>query len=485
VDQETGRSLGKGCPQLLDPDHGSWYFKCTLTEVFGTSRVVRRGGFATPEAAAKERSKVLAESRRRHATGCSVAECLRQWLSVSEQRVRPNTLRAYATHIDRYLIPHLGHLPLTKLAPGHVSTMLTELAHTTSKHDQPLSATTVRRIWATLRAALSWAVRAGLIERNAAKLVQMPREPARPPQVWTEELVAEWNATGRRPLVAVWTLVQLRRFLDLVRDDRLFALWWLFALRGLRRGEAAGLRWVDVSLEERALRIVQQRITVGATVQIGEPKTRSGRRSIALDRRTVEVLRLHRERQLAEAAAAGGRWRHSGYVFTKLDGDPLHPNFMTHRFADLLIGSGLPPIRLHDLRHGAATLAHHAGVDLKTVQDLLGHASYQLTADTYTNVLPETQQHAADAVADLILDRHDRDQQRDTKGVSADSPTGCGVGGGDPPACSHRSLANRAWSGHLGRMWRLGRRLRPRRRQHHSDRRTTTRPTTSARSIGP
>lgn len=416
VDQETGRALGKSCPRLLDPDHGSWYFQCTVTGVFGASQQMRRGGFATPEAAAKARSRVLAESRRHRGAGCSVAECLRQWLSVSEQRVRPNTLRAYATHIDRYLIPHLGHLPLTKLAPGHVSTMLTALAHKTSQHGKPLSATTVRRIWATLRAALSWAVRAGLIERNAAKLVQMPREPARPPQVWTQELVAEWNATGQRPLVAVWTLAQLRQFLDQVRDDRLFALWWLFSLRGLRRGEAAGLRWVDVSLEDRALKIAQQRITVGATVQIGEPKTPSGRRSIALDRNTVEVLRLHRERQLAEAAAAGVRWRNSGYVFTKLDGDPLHPNFMTHRFADLLIGSGLPPIRLHDLRHGAATLAHHAGVDLKSVQDQLGHASYQLTADTYTNVLPETQQHAADAVADLILNHHDHDSKRGTKG---------------------------------------------------------------------
>lgn len=416
VDQETGRALGKSCPRLLDPDHGSWYFQCTVTGVFGASQQMRRGGFATPEAAAKARSRVLAESRRHRGAGCSVAECLRQWLSVSEQRVRPNTLRAYATHIDRYLIPHLGHLPLTKLAPGHVSTMLTALAHKTSQHGKPLSATTVRRIWATLRAALSWAVRAGLIERNAAKLVQMPREPARPPQVWTQELVAEWNATGQRPLVAVWTLAQLRQFLDQVRDDRLFALWWLFSLRGLRRGEAAGLRWVDVSLEDRALKIAQQRITVGATVQIGEPKTPSGRRSIALDRNTVEVLRLHRERQLAEAAAAGVRWRNSGYVFTKLDGDPLHPNFMTHRFADLLIGSGLPPIRLHDLRHSAATLAHHAGVDLKSVQDQLGHASYQLTADTYTNVLPETQQHAADAVADLILNHHDHDSKRGTKG---------------------------------------------------------------------
>ena len=76
---------------------------------------------------------------------------------------------------------------------------------------------------------------------------------------------------------------------------------------------------------------------------------------------------------------------------------------MTKRLRYLIRQVGLPPVRLHDLRHGAASLAHTAGADLKTVQDQLGHASIVLTADTYTSVLPAAQHRAAEATARLVL----------------------------------------------------------------------------------
>ncbi|MEU7906288.1 tyrosine-type recombinase/integrase [Actinoplanes sp. NPDC049118] len=90
-------------------------------------------------------------------------------------------------------------------------------------------------------------------------------------------------------------------------------------------------------------------------------------------------------------------------MFTRSDGLPFHPNYFTKRLRFLTDLYGLPPVRLHDLRHGAASLAHTAGADLKTVQDQLGHASIVLTADTYTSVLPAAQHKAAEATARLIL----------------------------------------------------------------------------------
>jgi hypothetical protein len=96
-------------------------------------------------------------------------------------------------------------------------------------------------------------------------------------------------------------------------------------------------------------------------------------------------------------------WRETGYVFTRPDGQPCHPNYVTHRLQYLIKRCGLPPVRLHDLRHRAASLAHAAGADLKTIQDQLGHASVVLTADTYTTVLPAAQHKAAEATARLIL----------------------------------------------------------------------------------
>ncbi|MFI0411601.1 tyrosine-type recombinase/integrase [Actinomadura sp. 3N508] len=122
---------------------------------------------------------------------------------------------------------------------------------------------------------------------------------------------------------------------------------------------------------------------------------------IALDRTTAAALRDHRERQQRERAVSSHR--DSGYVFTGLNGDPLNPDRLTRLFRDLIAEHGLPPIRLHDLRHGAATLARAAGVELKVVQDMLGHSSIALTADTYTSVLPEVAHRAAEKAARHVL----------------------------------------------------------------------------------
>jgi hypothetical protein len=231
--------------------------------------------------------------------------------------------------------------------------------------------------------------------------------------VWTDARVAQWEQTGDRPAVAVWTAEQIATFLGAVGDDSLFACWWLTALRGLRRGEMCGLRWTDIDLDRGMLTIERNRTTAGYQVVEGDPKTPAGRRTVALDIRTVQVLRAHRRRQgdqRAQAAEAGQPWTDTGYVFTRADGLPINPNYATTRFRKLVQRIGLPPVRLHDLRHGAASLAHQAGADLKTLQDLLGHSSILVTADTYTSVLPEVQRRCADATAHLVLTaaRHTR-----------------------------------------------------------------------------
>ena len=89
-------------------------------------------------------------------------------------------------------------------------------------------------------------------------------------------------------------------------------------------------------------------------------------------------------------------------MFTYADGRPVQPEYLTHRFNTLVKGFGLPPIRLHDLRHGAATLALASRTDLKVIQQMLGHSSIVTTADTLS-VLPETAHRAAQATADMVI----------------------------------------------------------------------------------
>jgi integrase len=371
--------------------------------MFGRRERVRRGGYATRRDAELARDELLERSKAERTTQTwTVARWLRHWLS-TRSSIRPSTLRSYTDHVERHLIPHLGRIRLGELTGRDVAAMFTTLTATDTRLGRPPTPSTLHRIRATLRSALNAAIRDGLLRDNPARLAELPT-PRRPQaQVWTDPRVEAWRRTGQRFAVAVWTTKQLVAFLDFVTDDRLFAMWWLIALRGLRRGEAAGLRWVNVDLDQKIIMVEQQRLAYGRTVAEGPPKTAASRRTIALDRITVRALREHQRRQHAERLAAGDQWRDTGYVFTRTDGAPLHPDWLTRRFRRLVVDSGLPPVRLHDLRHGAASLAHAAGADLKTVQEQLGHTSIVLTADTYTSVLLDLHFKVAEATARLVL----------------------------------------------------------------------------------
>ena len=220
--------------------------------------------------------------------------------------------------------------------------------------------------------------------------------------VWTDQRVQQWQRTGIAPPVAVWTAQQTGRFLDAASSDRLYPLFHLIAFRGLRRGEAVGLRWVDLDLEQAELRITQQIVQLGWKTEIGPPKTERGERTVSLDSRTVAVLRHWRDYQVRDRQRWGDAWVESGLVFTREDGSPLHPDLATDAFARIAKHTGLPPIRLHDLRHTAASLALQAGVPMKVVSEQLGHSSLAITADTYTSVLPAVARAAAEAVAGLV-----------------------------------------------------------------------------------
>ncbi|MBA2307999.1 MAG: site-specific integrase [Pseudonocardiales bacterium] len=201
----------------------------------------------------------------------------------------------------------------------------------------------------------------------------------------------------------VWRPDHLGAFLDHAAEHRLYALWHLIAFRGLRRGEACGLEWPEVDFKRGAVTIIRERIVVDGDVCEDTPKSNAGERVIALDEGTVAALKAHRKQQLADRMAWGEAWVESGKVFCREDGSPLHPNAVSDMFIDdLTVAAGLPPIRLHDLRHGAASLMLAAGVDMKVVQETLGHSSVVLTANTYTSVYTEVATAAAEATARMV-----------------------------------------------------------------------------------
>jgi integrase len=325
----------------------------------------------------------------------TVADWLEIWLA-TRAHVRDKTLRGYTAHVRLHLVPHLGQVLLAELDTGHLDRAFTALLR-----QDGVTVATAHRVLATLRSALNTAARENLIADKPVRYLELP--PARRPHavVWTPRRVKEWKRTGVRPAVAVWTPAQTVQFLNYISDHWLYAAFHLIALRGLRRGESAGLRWCDIDLDRKIAYVSWQIQYVDSALVLCPLKTAASRRVLALDATTVRVLRRYREEQ-ERWYRAHGRIP-SGYVFTSLDGGPMSPDYLTQTFAQLVKASGLPPVRLHDLRHGAASLAQAAGVDLKVVADQLGHCSIVLTADTYVSVAMELALSAAEAVARLVL----------------------------------------------------------------------------------
>jgi integrase len=417
-DKGSGNRMGARCPLRGKQGHGSWYLSLELPPALdGSRRRIRRGGFPTRQDAEAALTRLWMPSPSdRCSSLLTVGQWLEHWL-VSRTAPRSSTLRGYATHVRLYLAPCLGQILLADLSPGHVQAMFTAICRQHEAMGRSVTTATLVRVKATLRTALNAAIRAGHVTTNAASRAELP--PSRRPKaaVWTAGRVSEWERTGIRPPVAVWTPAQTATFLNSIHQHRLYAAYHLIALRGLRRGEACGLRSCDVDLDSGTAIISWQLQQYDGHVVLCPPKTAHSERVIALDRTTVAVLRAHRSRQLAECAAAGADYLASGYVFTRLNGDPMAPDWLSRYFRQLNDASGLPPIRLHDLRHGAASLALAAGADLKVIQDMLGHSSIVLTADTYTSV-PGTQERRRPAVRRL----RQRAQAAITAGLSRAHP---------------------------------------------------------------
>jgi integrase len=235
-----------------------------------------------------------------------------------------------------------------------------------------------------LRNALNQALRWGLVARNVATLVDPPA-------------VAPTETTPFSPL-------QARRFVDAIRGDRLEALYQIALTLGLRQGEVLGLRWEDVDLERRTLRIAVALQSVGGTLQLVTPKTSRSRRTLPLPAAVVAALHVHRAHQLEERLVAGSAWQEHGLVFTTQGGTPIHPRNLVRSFHRLLKQSGLPPMRFHDLRHSCLSLLAAQGVPARVAMDIAGHSDIRLTQNSYTHVFDEGKRQAAQAMDVLFSD---------------------------------------------------------------------------------
>lgn len=277
-----------------------------------------------------------------------VAEFLREWLISVEGTVRPNVFLRYKATVEVHLIPGLGQHRLAQLSPSHVEAFLRSKASEQRPRQpgkpatKPLAPRTIQEIRTILSGALTKAQKWGYLERNVAALAEGPRVPAR-----TAPLTAE----------------QARTFLEAARGDPLEALFIVSLTTGLRQGEALGLRWDDIDLDGGALHVRRALSRVDGNYVLGDLKTLKSRRAVPLSEVAIAALREHQCRQSRERDAAK-QWEATWGALAFCTG-------------------------------AAATLMLSQGIELKVIQEVLGHSTIAITANTYSHVVDDLKRDAA------------------------------------------------------------------------------------------
>lgn len=402
--------------------------------------------------------------RRRYATGAafqpgSTGEYLLGWLRrhKAAKDWSAATLHSYERAVSRLFLPAFGEVALDRLGARHI---LDVLAAVDAEADRiraaqasqdpgvrqsvaglrPPGEATKRRHLAVIRSALGEAASVGpggqrVLTVNVAAGIRLGRSSGKGVRksrrskalLWTAERERKWRqgfearaegldragrflawqSTAARPSnVMIWKPATLAAFLDApeVQADRLYPMLELIAYCGLRRGEACGLRWEDIDWDSGTLMIGETVVRAGRVPDLvqAEAKAEDSEDWVSVAAEVMTSLRAWRKRQNEERLAWGASWTDSGRVFTLEDGTGYKPGSVSQRFERLSFRLSLPPVRLHDLRHGAATLALAAGKDIKVVSAMLRHSSHKITGDLYASVLPELAAEASEAVASMI-----------------------------------------------------------------------------------
>lgn len=334
----------------------------------------------------REAEKVLAEKLREAGQptkavvdlNITVSEYAARWLSLLENNVKPRTLRSYEENLRIHLLPLFGRTKLRLLARGRIKSFLV------AKRKEGLSRNTVRIIHATLRAMLNYAIDDGVIIHNPAdKLGRQLRLTSSP--------------TERDSEIKAFDRLQLTRFMDTaaVSEPEYYPLFFMLARAGLRLGEAFALTWEDLDFESRQIRVEQ-------AVSAGSLSTTKSRRSRDVDmsaqlRDVLRNLKSRRlEQMLIEAREATLSW-----VFVNGAGHRMDQSRVSKVFKRIVKAAELPlHYTPHCLRHTFASLLLQQGESPAYVQRQLGHASIQLTVDTYGRWLPMGNKAAVDRLDD-------------------------------------------------------------------------------------
>lgn len=341
--------------------------------------------FSTKRAAEEWCATIAAEATRGDRASLlrghiSTADYLTEWVEGHAlKNIRATTADNYRWLVKSHIVLLLGAIPLGDVRPSDVERLYNQ------KLAEGYSLATLHRIHGLLRMAFEHAVATERIARNPVLRKLRPKK---------EALGGGEHETEE--VMRSMTEDQAKAFESVSAETRFHAANLLALRRGLRRGEILGLKWSDIDLDQKVLRVQRQLVRrTSEGIEFHPPKTRRGRRTVLLSDDLVVLLKKHRVRQMEERLKRAKTYEDHNLVFPTQDGKPFDPNrFVKRHYKPLLAAAKLPDFRFHDLRHTCATLMLLRGVDIQVVSRLLGHANVGFTLRVYGHLLPGVQEAA-------------------------------------------------------------------------------------------
>lgn len=384
---------GNGTGSVYQEKNGRWIAALTLTPDASGKRRVKRKVAKSKSLANKALTELIVEHSKRTLTIRSnetVAEFSERWLTeiLPLRGLKPSTLSNYQQMIHYYIQPNMGTKRLSDLKSQHVLNLVNALK------ERGLSTNTTRRARSILHNMLETAVEEDLLPKN--------------PVVRTSFIKKSVGEETR--VQKSYSREEVSQALEILKGSAYEGPFRLMVFLGLRIGEVIALRWEQVQTEDGQLWISRTEANIPKllgddtwTVERVEGTTKSNRkRKLQLTIDQVGFLEMHRKAQNRLKFRYGNEWNPEGYVFVTENGTPYAANNIRSSMKRILTKNGMRWIRLHDLRHTAGFLAVEAGVGIEDVQDMLGHASIQITKDVYVGHVQAGSDRAVRGLEDYI-----------------------------------------------------------------------------------
>lgn len=374
---------GNGEGTICKRSDGRWMGQIVITTGYGQSK--RKTVYGKSQREVREKLEALKADRKQGRVIETSDMPLEEWMDIWITNYKPDlkitTKQNYQLYIDTHIKgSDLGKIPLNRLKTTDLQTFYNEKLKSTIKgRTKLLSPTTVRYIHIIIKSALKQAVSNRMINENAGDAVVLPKK--------------------NKVEIVPFDIEEVNRFLAVAKEDRLYALYLLEMMTGLRRGEILGLQWQDIDFADKKINVVHNLSRIQTIDKSGEkkyelvltsPKTQTSIRSVPINDFMVEELKQHKLRQDKEKELYNEVYNDLGMVFCRVFGEYLNPRDFLRQYQRLLYKAGLERKRFHDLRHTVASLLINADENPKVIQQLLGHSNISTTLDIYAHIMGET-----------------------------------------------------------------------------------------------